>query len=221
MRIILQRVAPAPASCYGGPLPERMAWLHPDAATSFLELGPVVVSDMYRDAQGSRDARERKSGVQPPGYSAHGYGLAVDLAIDETLRRLRCTYPELLILLRMRGWWCHRRDGERGNEAWHFNWLGDRAGLCLAAATSVPATWSQVAEANILQVYPELTKRMEATEIQEALHLLWYYPGPIDGELGPVSADAAERFAHAWHCPPHGQGFERTLRFVAAEVIRS
>lgn len=220
MQIELQRIPP-PASCYGGPLPERMAWLHPDAAASFAELGDLVISDMYRDAASSREAREKKAGVQPPGYSAHGYGLAIDVAVDETLARLGCGYPELLIRLRTRGWWAHRRDGERGREDWHFNWLGPRAGLCLAAATSVPATWSHVAEANILLVYPELGRRMEPEEIQEALQSLWYYRGPIDGELGPVSKDAAERFAQAWHCHPHGQGFERTLRFVAASTVRT
>jgi len=224
MRIELQKIEPIPLGVYGpsrDQFAERLAYLHPEAAEllSLLEreTGGLVYSDMYRDAGGSLEAHRAKSGVQPPGYSAHNYGLAFDLAIDDTLRRLGCSYHELLDRLAAHGWYCYRRDRERGREDWHFNYLGPRP-IFLGAATSVPSTWSHVAEANIISRYPELARRMEPNEIQEALAVLFYYPGIIDGELGPVTTDAAHRFAHAWDTDPHGTRFERTLRFVAAEV---
>jgi hypothetical protein len=227
VRLLLRQLAPLPSGIYGPRrdlFPERAAFLHPEAAEAFAALerdtGGLVYSDIYRSAASSLQALATKAGVQPPGYSAHGYGIAFDLAVDASLRRLGCTYQALLDRLASHGWHCHRRDGERGREDWHFNFLGPAAAEILSHTTGEHGSWSHAAELAIVAAYPELSERMEPTEIQMDLALLDLYAGKIDGDLGPVSKRAAEAFARAWHLPAaHGTRFERTLRFVAAEVV--
>lgn len=230
MRLQLQAVSPLPRGIYGASgdrFPSRAALLQPAAATAFAALegdtGGLVYSDMWRSAESTLAALETKRGVKAPGYSAHGYGLAIDVAVDQTMLRLGCTYPELTEILAAHGWHCHRRDGERGHEAWHFNFLGsrDRAAIILGhAQPENPGSWGQDAEVAIQFAYPEVTDRMEPNEIQMDLALLGLYHGTVDGVLGRQSQAAAQAFARAWRCPEHGPTFERTLRFVAAEIVR-
>lgn len=230
MRLLLKALDPLPRGIYGphgDQFPRRAALLHPRAAESFvaleLDTGGLVYSDIWRSAESSLKAIETKEGTLPPGYSGHGYGLALDLAVDACLARLRCTYPDLLERLATHGWHCHRRDGERGSEGWHFNYLGtgDQAAVIMAHCNpDVRGTWGQAAELAIQFSYPEVVERVEPNEIQMDLALLGLYHGTIDGELGRQSQAAAQAFSRAWRCPEHGQTFERTLRFVAAEIVR-
>lgn len=225
MKITMRKVDPLPRGIYGAArdkFPERAALLYPAARESFLRLeaatGGLVYSDMWRSAESSLAAMASKRGVQPPGFSAHNYGLAVDVAVDETLKRAKEDYAWLLQVMRDEGWYCHRRDNEQGMESWHFNWLGPDADKLLAKVSPTNRrTWSQAAEENICLRYPELTQRMDAVEIQADLAKLSLYRGELDGQLGPRSQQAAEAFARAWRIPSHGPDFERTLRFVAAE----
>lgn len=227
MRIQLTRLDPLPRGIYGATgdqFPKRAAFLHPAAAEAFASIeratGGLVYSDIYRPAASSLRAVDRKAGVLRPGYSAHGYGLAFDLAVDASLARLRCNYQALLDRLAAHGWHCHRRDRERGPEGWHFNFLGRAAEVILGHTSDVHSTWSHAAELAIQFAYPEVTERMGPTEIQLDLSMLELYHGEPDGVLGPKSKDAAEAFARAWRLPAaHGVQFERTLRFVAAEVV--
>lgn len=115
--------------------PRRMSYLHPNAAEHFLSVnhdsgGNIVLSDMYRTAAASLSARypiskwlPRRS-IQPPGYSAHNFGLAIDVAVSETLKRMNMTKSEFDFFMADHGWWCHRLDHLRGSEDWHYNYLG-------------------------------------------------------------------------------------------------
>ena len=227
LQIALTKLSPAPLGIYGkpgSPLPPRMAFLHPAAAATLsaadAEAGGLYYSDVYRDATSSLTAHRQKSGVQRPSYSAHGYGLAFDLAVDESIKKSGHNYSELLALWQKYGWYCYCRDGQRGNEDWHFNWLGPRAEEILAQVDAGNrSTWWMAAELNILSLYPEVAKRMSPQEIQEALATLGIYRGTIDGNLGPLSASAASQFGNTWDVPSMGRVFERTLRFVSATIV--
>ena len=91
------KLTPLPATVLGiyGPskdtLPERMRYLHPEAAASYLKLdaGPhrLRVSDMWRSAEASMRARNEKRGVQAPGRSGHNYGFCIDLDVDWMLKQ--------------------------------------------------------------------------------------------------------------------------------------
>lgn len=230
MKLLLKSLDPLPRGIYGphkDRFPPRAAFLHPLAAESFAAwqntTGWVVAySDIWRSAESSLQAIETKAGVKAPGYSAHGYGLAFDLDVNQALRVLECEYQDLLSELAVFGFHCHRRDGERGNEDWHFNFLGnaDQASVMLGhTSPDDHDTWGRAAELAIQFAYPEVTARMEPHEIQMALAMLGLYHGTIDGELGRQSRAAAQAFSRAWRCHEHGPEFERTLRFVAAEIV--
>lgn len=227
MKLALQKIDPLPIGIYGPNadlFPERMAYLHPDAAEAFARLqadtgGHLIYSDMWRSAKGSLSAHSSKAGVQPPGYSAHNYGLAFDLDVDRSLRSLGCTYDFLLDRLASYGWYCHRRDRQQGSESWHFNFLGALAGPILGHTDPVHhGTWAQAAELAIECRYPEITERMEPTQIQQCLAELGLYGGAIDGKLGPLSTAAAQEFGQEWNVPQSGPALERTLRFVSAKL---
>ena len=227
LSIALKKLAPAPLGIYGqpgSPLPARMAFLHPAAAATFAaadaEAGGLLYSDVYRDAMSSLTAHRQKSGVQRPSYSAHGYGLAFDLAVDESIKKSGRSYPELLALWQRYGWVCYCRDGRRGSEDWHFNWLGPCADEILAQVdASNRSSWWMAAEQNILSLYPEVAERMSGQEIQEALAELGIYRGTVDGNLGPLTVSACAQFGAAWDVPSMGRVMERTLRFVSATIV--
>ncbi len=113
-------------------LPKRMRFLHPEAAQSFREhlADVVIVSDMFRSAKESLEAMKRKSGVQPPGYSAHNYGLAIDIDVTRTLEFWdpKARKQHLDQWMEKHGWYCHRKDHKRGKEWWHYNYLGRDGG---------------------------------------------------------------------------------------------
>lgn len=81
---------------------------------------PLVVADAYRDLDGQIDVAHRKPHLAAkPGYSKHGWGLAVDLVVDgwsgQTFRRLQANAHNY-------GWhhppWA-RIDGSKP-EPWHW-----------------------------------------------------------------------------------------------------
>jgi hypothetical protein len=80
---------------------------------------------MFRDAEGSLRATQKNKGALPPSYSAHNYGLAVDVAVSETM--LANGWRAKFLLddhMREHGWHCHRDDSALGPESWHYNFLG-------------------------------------------------------------------------------------------------
>src|SRR5690349_9147621 len=132
-------------------MPDRMRMLEtgPCADNFARELAPfVVVSDMFRTAEASLAARAKKAGVQPPSFSHHNYGRAIDLDVGDSIARLRAAEQTfdpgdgdpvtvrdkrgLDLWLAARGWFCFRGDHKTGkskahpaDESWHFDFLGD------------------------------------------------------------------------------------------------
>lgn len=223
MKIRLQRVVLG--GIYGSPrhLPERMRLLEPEAASALARFerlyGVPTASDCYRSPEASLVARRTKRGVQPPGYSAHNFGLAIDVAVSQTCVDMGVCYEELCVRFAAFGWYCHRRDGRRGFEDWHFNYLGvDSRHLGLAERTKA-RTWGQVVEAKIQDLYgPQMV--LSLLQVQEGLKALRLYGGPVDGHMRAQTAEAIKVFQRAWSLEPDGvpgTKTQRVLAVVAAE----
>lgn len=217
------KLAPLPATVLGiyGPskneLPERMRYLHPDAAASFLKLeaGPhrLRVSDMWRSAEASMRARTEKRGVQPPGRSGHNYGFCIDLDVDWMLKEYRWNKAQLDQFMSDAGWFCHRKDHERDSESWHFNFFGAQSSRYLAESEGKSSTAAGL-ELKIQDLYGE-SFRLSSTEAQTALAALKLYGGAIDGELGGLSGEALKAFKRTWELPGGGELDAETQRLLA------
>lgn len=209
---------------YKGMVPKRARFLHPEMwdAMQVLPLDKLVFTDIYRSAEASMAARSTKRGVQRPGYSAHNFGLAFDLDVDASLKNLGMKYPDLLVLLADAGLYCHRRDGERGHEDWHWNFVGfDPAPYLQKASRQLSFSWSAPVEARIDEMYGHGFS-LSPAEAQEALAKLGMYHGEIDGVLGPISRAAITVFQKAWSLSPDGilgAQTQRTLAFVTAVKV--
>lgn len=203
---------------YKGRMPIRALYLAPDAAVSLLSLeqdtGGLVYSDIYRNAEGSLRARRAKSGVQPPGYSGHNYGLSLDLDVTATLRLRKWRYVELIDVMRAHGWYCHRLDlDSSASESWHWNYFGLRAGERLKLADrDRRATWSAPAEAEIMDRYGSQFA-MQPQQIRDALALRGYR---VDAGMGA----AIKRFQHDWDLMPDGIAGPRTQRTLATATAK-
>lgn len=196
-------------------LPTRMRFLHPDAATSFLRFADdVVVSDMFRSPESSLQAVREGRGAQPPAFSAHNYGLAIDLDLGPTMKRWKLTSKaELDQSLAQQGWFCHRRDHALGHEAWHFNFLGEDAAIPGGLRVT-----SGLIEARIVELHGG-SLRPDDRACQEMLAKLRLYAGEIDGDIGPLSREAIHAFQRAWRLR-ETEGLDartrRTLAYVTA-----
>ena len=204
--------------------PARMSYLQPDAAVAFQLAAPALklrVSDMFRTAEESIRARAEKTGVQPPGYSAHNYGLAIDIDTDAALKANRCDKAQLDQLMQAYGWWCHRKDGKRGMEDWHYNFFG--TGAAAQPWHDACAKFRNRAsgiEAKIVATFGDQLK-LTPEEAQIALSKMKLYNGEIDGKFGRGSKQALMAFQRAWRLPATGEldaRTERTLAYVTAEV---
>lgn len=203
----------------------RMAYLLPDAAKSYQEAARQLslrVSDMFRTADESLRARATKQGVQRPGYSAHNYGLAVDIDTDTVLDATRLDKPGLDHAMESFGWWCHRKDGQRGSEDWHYNYLGvgpDAQPYLDACKSS--SVRSGAVEARIRATFGDALL-LTPDEAQVGLSRMKLYHGEIDGRWGGGSMQALKAFQRAWNLPVTGQldaRTERTLAYVTAEIL--
>lgn len=210
----------------GDVFPARAALLHPEAAAGFRALEArlgqrVRVSDVFRTAEESLKARASKAGVQPPGFSLHNYGIAIDIATDAMIKATGMPKPVLDTVFRAAGWYCHRKDGARGVEDWHFNFLGVGAAAEPFLAASAKSTVTSAAgDAKILALYGDGLK-LTPHETQEALASLRMYGGEVDGILGPRSREAIKVFQRAWALEETGTvdaRTERTLAYVTAKL---
>lgn len=199
---------------YQGVLPKRMKFFHVSVAPGLRLIlidsnGNICISDGYRDPIASLLARETKAGVQRPGYSGHNFGLSIDLDVEQTLRRMSLTYDALLDWMATRGWYCHRRDRQRGMEDWHFNYFGPNHEAHNASAV----------QAWIIQNYGPFISGDEAW-VQERLFATSFYHGEIDGKFGPLSRKALSAFEAAYDLPTDGVIDDmscRTLAIVTAQ----
>ena len=206
--------------------PARMSLLHPDAAEAFdmvqKDMGKQLrCSDMFRTAEQSLQAMQEKAGVQPPGFSLHNYGIAIDVDVDAMLAATKKSKPDFDLLMWSHGWCCHRKDKKRGMEDWHYNYLGrgDEADPFLAASAKSTNT-SAAGDAKIQSLY-KAGLTLKPAEVQECLAHLKLYGGEIDGAIGPRTKQAIMAFQRAWKLQPSGQvdaKTERTLAYVSASV---
>ena len=225
------RLRQLPASILGiyGPgkntLPERMRYLDPEAAASYLALEGthqrLPVSDMWRSADSSLHASLEKRGVQRPAFSGHNFGLSIDLDVRDCMDRWHASKRTLDALMASQGWYCHRKDHVLDSESWHFNFLGvgQVAQRYLAQSSRAPST-APALEAKIQDMYGA-DMDLSAVQLQAALRRAHLYTGDLDGILGPLSRRAILSFQRAWDLPATGVAdtvTQRTLAFVTAEV---
>lgn len=182
----------------GNVFPKRMSYLHPLAAKSWEALDAdtrdcVILTDMFRTLEASLNRRypsKRKINrkAQRPGYSAHNFGLAIDVDVKQTMENLRVSKTALDALMKRYGWHCHRIDGKIGSECWHYNYLGSHFDLEPGARNTADAIESRICFTycrwfNIWSPQP-LMQRLGYSDIrhfQSAWHL------KIDGIAGPVT----------------------------------
>lgn len=195
-----------------GRLPDRALFLHPDAAESFLAyLAPyVVVSDMFRSAEASLAAVRAKRGAKAPGFSGHGYGLSIDIDVEEFLRDTGDTKRDLDAWMANRSWYCHRGDHALPsfhpvNEAWHYNYL---PGHPYGRASSIAL------ERQITDTYGT-TWSLGPCGVQQYLQQLGLYGGAVDGDAGPLTREALRAFQRTWNLPDTGKPDPKTLRTLA------
>ncbi len=216
MVITLVEVAVPPGrGAYNGVLPRRMRWMHQGAAAAYQAIkDSVVVSDMYRSAEASLSAMQRKVGVLPPGLSRHGYGLAIDVSVSESMALVGVRSKEAFDdWMAHRDWHCHRLDHAMKSEAWHYNWLPGFTGVRRGERSTNPAGERQLQElyGDAMEPYGQGRQR--------ALAKGGLYRGEDDGILGPLSIAAAQAFSRAWKCSkPWSTAMLRTLAFVSAEL---
>lgn len=226
LQLKLARV-PGVVGIYGATkdqFPARMSFMQPDAAASFVVMAKELslkVSDMFRTAEESLRAMQQKSGVQPPGFSAHNYGMAIDIDTDAALKVGGLTKGALDRLMERHGWFCHRKDGKRGMEDWHYNFfgVGDEAKPWVDACASSTNRAAGI-ESKIKRTFGDQLL-LTPEEAQIALAKMKFYSGEIDGKFGGGSKQALMAFQRAWKLQPSGQldaRTERTLAYVSAEV---
>jgi hypothetical protein len=202
---------------YKGAVPRRMKFLHPTVVDDFLALlqdAPFLAfTDVYRDPKASLAARlAGKRGVQRPGFSAHNFGFAVDVAVEQVLKDGAIAYSTLLEIMGRRNFSCHRSDGKLGFESWHFSHLKPFADAKAHPGASGPQKW-------IAEVYGAQLDGDEAWT-QTLLGKLGLYKGPVDGDFGPKSRAALRQFEQDWGLPVDGipdAVSNRTLAAVTAE----
>jgi hypothetical protein len=221
MEILLQKL-PRLRGIYDGKVPTWACYLYPEAARSLLriesETGGLVYTSVWRSANGSLWAIKNKSGAMPPGFSAHNYGLAVDITIDQVLKETAWSYETLYDYMEGFGWYCHRRDKKERFEKWHFNYLGIPP-LHLDLASGNSRTWHLPVEQRIQDLYG-MHFEMDTRGVQKALRKLKFYHERVDGLWGPYSRGALNSFQRAYKMRetrnPTARA-KRTLAFCTAK----
>lgn len=216
-------------------LPDRMRLLHPDAVEDWEEHGfskVLVISDMYRSAEASLAAVEAGRGAMPPGKSGHNFGLSIDLAVEQTMKKLgirgrdRGAKKRLDDYMAERGWYCHRRDHYMGwkkdgrvSEYHHYNFLGPflgKNGISPKVRTTMGYLEAVIQKLYGRQLVYEDT-RLGRADVQEDLQELGLYRGELDGIHGPLTRQAVKAFQRAWNLRATGEldkNTQRTLRFL-------
>lgn len=226
-----------------GTMPARALFAHPLVAISLLNVlipAGVVVSDLLRTIDSSLRAVLSGRGAQPPGFSLHNFGLAIDIDIAATMARMRAsgartadgreikTKRDLDDWTAERGWCCHRTDHELASEAWHYNALflfpamGFTKGPIVIDPRKYKAT-SGFGEQLIRRIYGDQLAPDDAA-CQRALASLGFYRGEIDGDAGPLTRTAVAAFQRAWgrgaKVDRHGNPVTANGRPVIVETLR-
>ena len=184
-----------------GRMPGRALLLHPDVVDGFMAAAhQLVVSDIFRSAESSLAAVRAGRGARPPGFSAHNFGLAVDLDIKASMRRGGFKTKEILDLaMEQQGFLCHRLDHkitDLKGESHHYNALVDEYATVLASASSTAAS----IEVRILALYSHAWRTVDPTVAQAQLARLGLYRGDLDGKIGPISKQAIRVCSRSSQC---------------------
>lgn len=204
---------PALRGIYGAnkdKLGEHQLFAHPDLFDSITRLEGagvrLVFSDIFRSAKASLDAKRAKPHlVMPAGFSAHNFGLAVDIDVQAVCKELGLDKRKLDELLAGFGLYCHRIDHKTLAECWHYNALGDDAKRWLGAMTTSTAP---SVEKKIQALYGDALK-LSSEEVSAALRSLGYF----DKETSIRSA--VQRFQEHWDLAPDGVAGPKTQRLLA------
>ncbi len=205
--------------------PARLPYLSLEAAASVRTLerdtGGLVYNDMWRDPIGCLLAKRVRRSSLSPGYTPHSYGLAIDLDLKTILDEKKIHYEDLLYLLKKRGWYCHRRDGQAGHqEAEHFNYLGDTAEKYLLKTTMDPTTWHRPGEEKIYEKHGK-DFQTSLPEVQRLLAKVGLYNGPFTDTHDQYTREAILAFQRTWDLIDDGTAnpsFCRVLSYVAATL---
>jgi hypothetical protein len=202
-----------------------MRYLFPDAAAAIERMAAanrkVRASDVFRSAEGSLAAKATKpTAAKPPSFSAHNFGLAMD--IDQEALRVRwgkISKKALDDLMDSYGWVCHRTDHAIESEGWHYNFL-DLPGSVLGAKyrALINQSSADAVEQRIQDLYGSAFI-LTISEAQSALRDMKFYGGALDGVIGPLTSEAIKAFQRAWALPPSGaltEATQRTLAYVGA-----
>lgn len=230
MKLLLVQMPDTLRGIYGAhadKLGTRMLYAHPDLARAITSMERdgvrLTYSDMFRSAEESlarrRDFEKRKLPqlAQPPGKSAHNFGLAIDIAVDAVMHSLKMrTKADLdALLCKSYGLYCHRRDGRMGSEAWHYNALGPNAQQWLTHTE--PTNTAGAVEAKILALYGgdfALTRDAVSDKLR---YLGFLKDSPTTDNI----TAAVKGFQSAWDLPVDGvpgPATKRLLAFVCAET---
>jgi D-alanyl-D-alanine carboxypeptidase len=188
-------------------------YAHPDLAKSIDDTEKaglhLIYSDIFRSAKSSLEAMRKKPGlVQPPGNSAHNFGLAVDLDVDALMKELRLTKRQLDELLASFGLFCHRIDHALGAESWHYNALGDDPKKWLGFMRSSTAN---CIEQKIQALYGNQL-RLTRDEVSRALDILGFLG--VSRTTSDIT-EAIRRFQSQWDLVPDGDAGLKTQRLLA------
>lgn len=185
---LIQVPSDAIAGAYNGKMPARALFVHQQAYHALMRIAPyVVLSDLFRSPESSLAAMAKKTGVQPPSYSHHNYGAAVDLDVKASLKRGKFRDKRQLDEYMYATGWppFNARLGATGAESWHYSYLPTFGGAARNTAAA--------AEAWIVSQFGADFK-LSAMGIQQALANLRLYRGAIDGRIGPLSRTAIAMF---------------------------
>jgi len=164
----------------------------------------LVFSDVYRSMEAQRLAYKTKAGTQKPGYSAHQFGLAIDIdwrrCLIDKLGGVKSKL-ELDSLLLTYNFQCYRGDGKDAREAWHYTFSADDPGSKAVERVIYSRRWHQF--------------KPDHHAVQRILASMRMYHGEIDGLIGPLSREAISIFQQAWGIKPSGQLDDVTLRVLA------
>lgn len=227
-----------------GRLPDRMRVLEsgPCAGSFARDLAHVVVvSDMFRSPESSLAAMQKKRGVQPPSFSHHNYGRAIDLDVRESYKQSGCrSKRELDLLMAERGWYCYRGDHGTGrtaqhpyDESWHFDFLGDvpvelrpqypyrndRSIAWAACRARYGVGWRMRTRHLASRIGPEFDQAVRECQLQ--LRDRGFYHGAVDGIPGPQTRAAVGALQRAWRLPETGKldpGTVQVLDYVCADI---
>ncbi len=203
----------------------RLPYLSIDAAASLRtlerDMSGLVYTDMWRDPVGCMLARRVRHSSLSPGYTAHSYGLAVDLDLKTILDEKKIRYEDLLYVMKKRGWFCHRRDGQVDQaEAEHFNFLGDMGEKYIVKTSMDPVTWGRPAEERVYEIHGK-DFQTSLPECQRLLAKIGLYNGPFTDTHDQYTREAILAFQRTWDLVDDGTAnptFCRVLSYVSATL---